>query len=168
MLLIQKKITTLTQLNIQHRKLDKLYLQWHETGKRLLHKTTENGTVVTLKFLNENPAFADGDVLFADDKTIIAISIVPCTCIVIVPDSHMALAALCYEIGNRHLPLFFDGQELQIPMDEPLYRLLCMQGYPAKTANRQLQQPLKTTVVPHLNFSNALAEKLSNASNINT
>jgi urease accessory protein len=164
-LIIEKKLGLLSQLSTEGRVVDTIDLHWYETGKRLMHKTSTMGTAVTLKFLNEKPAFADGDVLYADSNTIITVCILPCRCIVIAPASNNELAALCYEIGNRHLPLFYNGHELLVPMDEPLYRLLQMQGYQAHATTKKLEQPLKTTVMPHLDMSNTLVTTLSNAIN---
>ena len=66
------------------------------------------------------------------------------------------MASVCYEIGNKHLPLFYENDELLVPFELPLFRLLEAQGYDVRQEERKLLQPLKTTVSPHAH----LAEKL--------
>ena len=127
-----------------------LPVEWYETGKRILHKTTVGGQNVTLKFLSENPNLQEGDILLEEDDTIIVVEIVPAQCIVIVPVSISAAAALCYEIGNRHLPLFHEENELLIPYDAPLHNLLQASEYIVRTEERKLKYPFKTTVLPHV------------------
>ena len=61
------------------------------------------------------------------------------------------MASVCYEIGNKHLPLFFENEEVLVPFEMPLSRLLTAQGYHIKQEDRKLIQPLRTTVSPHGN-----------------
>ncbi len=50
---------------------------------------------------------------------------------------------LCYEIGNRHLPLFYEGDDLLVPYEVPLYNLLQATGYELKVEERKLRQCFK-------------------------
>jgi urease accessory protein len=69
--------------------------------------------------------------------------------IAIKPNNMFEMASICYEIGNKHLPLFYENDELLVPFELPLFRLLEAQGYDVKQDKRKLLQPLKTTVSPH-------------------
>jgi urease accessory protein len=130
--------------------VDVVIIEWYETNKRILHKQTESGLPVTTKFLNENPNLADGDILWQDENLVVAVQIKPCECIVISPATIPAAASLCYEIGNRHLPLFYEGNDLLVPYEALLHNLLLASGYPLKVEERKLTNVLKTTVLPHL------------------
>ena len=130
--------------------IDWLQLQWFETSKRILHKKTKSGIEISLKFLKENAALTEGDILFEDDATIIAVEVIPCECIVIKPAGMFEMASACYEIGNRHLPLFFENDELLVPFENPLYKLLQAHGFKVIKEERKLLQPLKTTISPHV------------------
>jgi urease accessory protein len=68
---------------------------------------------------------------------------------VIAPQNMFEMASICYEIGNKHLPLFYADDELLIPFEVPIFRLLTAQGFLVKQEDRQLLQPLTTTVTPH-------------------
>jgi len=148
MLLTEKK-GNLHSFETKYQNVDYILLDWFEARKRILRKTTVNGKEVSIKFLNENPELTEGDILFADDNLIIAITILPCECIVLQPKNMFEMASICYEIGNKHLPLFYEADLLLVPFDMPLFNLLSAQGYDIKAAERKLLQPLKTTVVPH-------------------
>ena len=108
-----------------------------------------SGSEVCLKFLNVNPSLTEGDILYADDKTVIAVAVLSCNCIVIKPNNMFEVASVCYEIGNKHLPLFFDENELLVPFEMPLFNLLAVQGYAVQEQERKLLKRLKTTVAPH-------------------
>ena len=162
-MLIQQKAGHINSIKSSNRYIDWLHLEWYETNKRILRKRTQSGTEIALKFLKENPALTRGDVLYEDAATIIAVEIIPCEVLVIQPASLYEMASVCYEIGNKHLPLFFDKNEVLVPFEMPLYKLLSAQGYAVKQDKRKLLQPLKTTVAPH--GSNSLFSKIMQLTN---
>ena len=106
-MLIKHKIGTLQTIEAGHQKIDLLPLHWYETAKRILHKRTIAGREVILKFLKEGPQLSQDDVLYADEQEIIAVDIQPCDVIAIRPQSMYEMALIAYEIGNKHLPLFY-------------------------------------------------------------
>ena len=136
-----------TQLSGQT--IDYLKLEWYETSKRILHKRTNAGKEISLKFLNEAQNLQEGDVLYRDEQIIIAVFIKACEAIVIKPATMYEMAYVCYEIGNKHLPLFYENDELLVPYEAPLFRMLQASGFNPKLENRKLLQQLKTTVSPH-------------------
>ncbi len=149
-MLVQHKLGNIHSSSTNNLVIDKLIIEWYETGKRILHKKTDSGIPVTLKFLNENPDLKDGDILWQDEHTVIAVEINPCECIVITPGNVLETASICYEIGNRHLPLFYEGNELLIPYESPIHNLLNAAGYKLAVEERKLNNCFKTTVLPHL------------------
>jgi urease accessory protein len=166
-MMIQSKIGNLSSFPPEGRTVDRLLLEWHQTGKRILHASTASGRQVTLKFLKEAPAFTQDDVVYADHATIIAVEIAPADAIIIVPKDMYGMASICYETGNKHLPLFYYRDELLIPFDAPFYRLLHSLGYQAERGNRQLLQPLKTTVAPHGHMGDTLFSRIMKLSTSN-
>jgi urease accessory protein len=158
-MLIQQKIGNINN-SPTTKTIDWLELQWYEMNKRVLRKRTRTGKEIALKFLNENPNLTQGDILFEDETEIIVVEILSCECLVIKPKNMFEMASVCYEIGNKHLPLFFEDDVVLVPFEMPLYRLLSAQGYEIKQEKRKLLQPLKTTVSPHGNESNSLFSKI--------
>jgi urease accessory protein len=148
-MLITEKLGYINALEINNRSIDWLPVEWFEARKRILSKQTNSGKNIFIKFLNENPELTQGDILFTDEKTIIAVEILPCDCLVIHPKNMFEMASVCYEIGNKHIPLFFEDDTLLVPYEEPLFKLLSAQGYDIKQQEKKLLQSLKTSVSPH-------------------
>jgi urease accessory protein len=164
-MLIQQKTGNLNTRTINNRDIDWLPLEWYETSKRILRKQTRAGNHLALKFLDKDPRLTQGDILYEDDTTIIAVDILPCEVLVIRPASLFEMASVCYEIGNKHLPLFFEKEEVLAPFDMPLFRLLSSQGYAIKQDKRKLLYPLKTTVAPHTHSNGSLFSKIMQMTN---
>lgn len=148
-MLIREKIATLSTVDSSGKTLDLLPLEWWECSKRILHKRTKSGREVSIKFLKEAQNLTQDDVLFADDEYIIVVDVLPCEAIVLKPSSMYEMAFLCYEIGNKHLPLFYENDSLLIPFDAPTHRMLKASGFDAVIENRQLFNQLRSTVSPH-------------------
>ena len=159
-MLVKEKIGNLELFAINNRNIDYVLLDWYETNKRILHKKTVLGRDISMKFLNENPQLGVGDIVYEDDFSLIAIDIKECDAIVIRPASMYEMAAVCYEIGNKHLPLFYQDEEIVVAYEVPLFALLTAGGYNIEQAKRKLIHPLKTTVTPHGSSSNSLFNRI--------
>ena len=164
-MLIQQKSGNINSSPV-NKNIDWLDIEWHETNKRILHKKTRSGKEVTMKFLKENQNLTQGDILFEDAETIIVVDIQPCETIVVKPKTMFEMAAVCYEIGNKHLPLFFNEDELLIVYESPLFNLLISLGYEVKKETRKMINPLKTSVASHAPIgSESLFSKIMKLSN---
>ncbi len=137
-------------------------LEWYEANKRILHKKTNTGRVISLKFLQGNPDFRPGDILFEDEQSVIVVEIAETEVIVIHPKNMQEMASVCYEIGNKHLPLFYQDEALLVAFEHPLYQFLFAAGYEVTRAKEKLLSPLKTTVTPHNNNSTSLFNRIMN------
>ncbi len=158
-MLIQHKIGNIAT-SPSNKTIDWLTLEWHESNKRIMSKKTLSGREISLRFLNNNPQLTEGDMLFEDDNCLIVVTIQPCECMVIKPINMFEMASVCYEIGNKHLPLFFEEDAVLVPYEEPLFKLLSAQGYTLLKEQRKLLQPLKTTVAPHSGGGETLFSKI--------
>jgi urease accessory protein len=150
-MIVKEKIGNISNFQVGEKELDYLHLDWFETGKRILHKKTTSGQEVVMKFLRENQQLGQGDILYADETRLIVVAIRPCESLIISPRSRFELASLCYEIGNKHLPLFYKDEKLLVAYDAPLFRLLVSSGYEVIKEEAILENPLKTSVSPHSN-----------------
>ena len=139
------------QTAVQHTKKKVVWIDfdWFETNKRIQHKTARDGQTFRLKFLKENPDLKAGDLLFENENSAYYIYILPCDCLVIVPKSNFEIASICYEIGNKHLPLFYEDDTLLVPFEKPLFQQLKAMGFEVFKSKKSLLTPLKTTVAPH-------------------
>jgi urease accessory protein len=150
-MIVKEKIGNISNFQVGEKEIDYLHLDWFETGKRILHKKTTSGQEVVMKFLRENQQLGQGDILYTDETRLIVVAIRPCESLIISPRSRFELASLCYEIGNKHLPLFYQDEKLLVAYDAPLFRLLASSGYDVIREEAVLENPLKTSVSPHSN-----------------
>lgn len=153
MIVIQEKRGNIYSNPLSHKAIDYLLIEWFEINKRILHKVTIDGKELTLKFLNTSPAFAEGDILYEDERSVIIVSILECDCIIIQAKDKIELAGICYEIGNRHLPLFYSNDELLVAFEWPLFRWLEVSGFNVARGDRKLMQALKSTVSAEVHLS---------------
>lgn len=148
-MIIKEKIGNLSSFNDEGRAIDRLQLEWFETSKRIMHKRTGSGKEIVLKFLDKAPNLQQDDILFVDEHSLIVVEILACEAIVFIPRSTYEMAYVCYEIGNKHLPLFFEENLLLIPFDEPTFKMLQASGLAITRQKRKLLNQLKTSVAPH-------------------
>jgi urease accessory protein len=161
-MIIQQKNGNLQNINLLNRKPEWLELEWFEANKRILRKKTIAGTEIVFRSLDKDPEFADGDILYADDETVVAVKIQACEAVVLKPATMFEMAAACYEIGNKHAPLFYEEDELLMPFEFPLFRSLQTLGFDVKQEQRKLLKRLKTTVDTEILFnSNTIVTKIS-------
>ncbi len=163
-MLVTEKIGNLELFAIINRNIDYVLLNWYETKKRMLRKKTITGKVIIMKFLDEHPQLTVGDVIYEDDFNLIAIDIKECNAIIIRPRSIHEMVAVCYEIGNKHLPLFYQDDEILTPYEAPLFKSFRVSGYAVEQAKRKLIKPLKTTL-PYSKSSNSLFKRIKKLAN---
>jgi urease accessory protein len=150
-MVIKEKLGNLASFNVGARSIERVAIEWHEANKRILHKQSQSGREVTIKFMNQAQSLTQDDVLWCDEKFAVVVDILSCGAICIKPSTMSEMAAVCYEIGNKHLPLFYYNDEVLVPFEEPLYKMLLAAGYKPKIENRKLINQLKTSVTPHGN-----------------
>jgi urease accessory protein len=148
-MIIREKQGNLENIAIGKRRIDLVSLEWYETEKRILHKKSASGIEIVIKSLKESLHLTQNDILYIDDELIVAVDILPCESIVVTPRNIEEAVRISYEIGNKHLPLFFFENELMIPHDAPAFRMLQASGYNVKSELRKLLHPLRTSVAPH-------------------
>lgn len=152
-MLIKEKIGNIKNIEAGARSIDYVCVEWYETSKRILHKKTVGGNEVSFKFLNGAQYLTEGDIVYSDHELLIVVQINACDAIVIKPLTMYQMAWACYEIGNKHLPLFYEEDELLIPYEAPLLKLLQASGFEVHVEKRKLLNALKTTVAPHAHTS---------------
>lgn len=97
-MIVEKTIGNLKDYPAEGRPVDYVGLEWYELDKKLLRKTLENGEDIGIRLQNH---LHEGDILYADEKRIIAVKILPCELTVVKVASMQAMGRLCFELGNR-------------------------------------------------------------------
>ncbi|SMG39079.1 urease accessory protein UreE [Sphingobacterium psychroaquaticum] len=144
-------VTSITQnihKNPSSKKIDFLHIAWYQATKRIQRLRSIEGTEIAIRLLGHGQALHDGDILFENDEKIVVVRIDACESLSIRPQNVLEAAFISAEIGNKHLPLFHNGEELLLPYEKPMHQWLIAQGYQPSIAERQLLHPFTANVDP--------------------
>ena len=129
--------------------VDYLDLEWFETTKRIQRKKTRQGVDIAIKFLREGQRLREGDILFENEEKVIAVNVLETEAIVMSPTSLLEMGTVCYEIGNKHIPLFIQEDKVLLPFEMPMFRWLEASGFRPEKQSVKLLNLLKSNVEPH-------------------
>lgn len=144
-------ITEITRnINLEHvdKPVDLLAIEWYESTKRIQRLRTERGMDIAVKLLGSTSCLQDGDILFEDDDKIVVVTIKPCEVIQIKASDFLQIAYVSSEIGNKHLPLFVEANELLMPYERSMYAWLTKNGFDPICCERQLLRQFNANVDP--------------------
>lgn len=128
-MIIEKVIGNISNYDHAGKTIDKVWIDWFETDKKLMRKTSESGEELGIRL--ESP-IGDGDVLFDDGEKVIVVDILPSEVVAISVESMKEMGRLCFELGNRHLTLSIENNLVTVPYDEPTFLYLLKLGFNAK------------------------------------
>lgn len=129
-MICDKIIGSLSQMDIGDRQVEFVTIEWHEAFKKIHRKFTDHGREIGIKMDDSilKRGLHQGDVLYQDEETVIAVHTPPCDALMVeIEQGHEScIAKVCYEIGNRHAPLFRGNKEntFVTPYNEPMEKLL--------------------------------------------
>ena len=128
-MLCEQILGKLEETDISGRKLEYVDIEWHEAFKKIHRKVTDKGTEVGIRMDDSvlTRGLLQGDVIYRDENLVIAVNTPPCEIIqVSLMEGHEKMAAkVCYEIGNRHAPLFWGEEDTFITIyNEPMMVML--------------------------------------------
>lgn len=148
-MIIKETMGNISSYATQGLKQDLLELEWFETTKRIQRKYSREGRELAIRFLREGQRLLQGDILLKDGDTLVVIDIKPCEAIVITPQTLLEMGTVCYEIGNKHMPLFIQEDKVMMPFEMPMFRWLEGSGYKPEKQVVRLLNVLKSNVEPH-------------------
>lgn len=131
--------------DLTNKKVDYFDLEWYETTRKVLRKTTRNGEEMAFRILKENFRVKHCDVLYEDDDNIILASVIPAPAVIVQPTTMLQMGTICYEIGNQHIPIFIENDEVILPYEDPIFKLLDRSGYKPIKGKRVFENMLKAT-----------------------
>ena len=128
-MLCEKILGKLEEMDVKGRRVEYVEIEWHEAFKKIHRKTSDQGTDVGIRMDDSvlTRGLFQGDVIYADEEVVVAVSTPPCEVIEIslTPGHDMMAAKVCYEIGNRHAPLFWGENGTYITIyDEPMMAMV--------------------------------------------
>lgn len=131
-----------------NKRLDSLAIEWYEATKRIQRLRTAEGMDIAVKLLGNTSSLRDGDILYEDEEKIVVVTIKPCEAIRVMAIDFLQIAFVSSEIGNKHLPLFVEANELLMPYERSMYEWLSKHGFDPECCERQLLHPLNANVDP--------------------
>lgn len=130
--MIAEKI--LGKLHETSKQVETVTIDWFERDKKLLRKTTASGEDIGIRV--DSP-LNEGDILYEDDRKIIAVEIAPCDLVSVNVGSMQEMGRLCFELGNRHLSLSISENNVKCPYDEPTFEYLKRLGFDAEKTHEK-------------------------------
>jgi urease accessory protein len=129
------------------RTLERVTVHSDDLAKRVLRFATSAGEI-GLRF--EGPErLHDGDVIFADERVVIAVRVEPDDVLVLRPATIAAAIAIAHALGNRHLPIQTDGGAIVVRLDPLLEALAAEHGVPVTRERRVIVRPFRHAHAPH-------------------
>ena len=143
MKIISEILGNLKSRDFVSKEVDFFDLEWFETTKKILRKDTRNGDDVAVRILKEKFRIKHLDIFFEDDSKVIVANVLPADAAVVKPATMREMGTICYEIGNQHIPIFIENDEIIIPFEDPIYNLLQKSGYSPLKEKRIFENMLK-------------------------
>ncbi|MCH6264999.1 urease accessory protein UreE [Neobacillus citreus] len=144
-MIIEQIVTNIEQMDkeeIAKRHKEKVYLESAHLVKRIQRVTTDHGTEIGIR-LKEPRDLVAGDVLYMDDKNMIIIDVISDDLLIICPRSMNEMGTIAHQLGNRHLPAQFEGDEMLVQYDYLVEELLQNLQIPYKREDRKVKQAFR-------------------------
>lgn len=139
---IVTNIENLTQEALDQVHKEKVYMESGDLVKRIQRVTSDHGRDIGIR-LREPKDLMDGDVLFMDDKNLIYIQVLPDDLLVIKPRSINEMGNIAHQLGNRHLPAQFEGEEMLVQYDYLVEELLVELGIPYAREEKKVRKAFR-------------------------
>lgn len=119
-------------------RLLKLVLPFALRRKSRFRATLVNGTEAAL-FLPRGSVLRDGDLLEAEDGTLVRVESAPEDVLLVTAETPYALMRAAYHLGNRHTPVELGENFLKLETDPVLQEMLIQLGLTVRQANSPFQ-----------------------------
>ena len=93
---------------------------------------------------------ADGDVVFADERRVIAVRVIAEPVLAVTPRSIAEAVDVAHALGNRHIPIQRDGVTIVVAYTDALATLFTTLGVPFERRSGALAQPFLHAFAPHV------------------
>ncbi|PAV30647.1 urease accessory protein UreE [Virgibacillus profundi] len=139
---ILKNINDISPDERNKRHIEKVYLESADLMKRIQRVETDHGRELGIRLKNPRDLEA-GDVLYMDDQNIIAVEVMSDDLLIIQPRNMFEMGTIAHQLGNRHLPAQFEGDEMLVQYDYLVEELLVDLDIPFVREERKVKQPFR-------------------------
>lgn len=144
-LIIEKVISNIDELEqeeINKRHQEKVYLESADLVKRIQRVTTDHDRELGIR-LKEARDLIAGDVLYMDEENMIVVDVLTDDLLVITPRSMHEMGTIAHQLGNRHLPAQFEGDQMLVQYDYLVEELLQQLAIPFTREERKVKQAFR-------------------------
>lgn len=144
-MIIEKVVTHIDQIDptiLESTHKEKVYLESSDLVKRIQRVKTDHGKEIGIR-LTEAKDLQAGDVLYMDEKNMIIIEVFPDDLLIIQPRSMHEMGTIAHQLGNRHLPAQFEGDQMLVQYDYLVEELLEQLGIPYAREKRKVRQAFR-------------------------
>ena len=145
MIVVSEVIRNAKGEDLSSKEVDFFDIEWFESTRNLLRKISQKGEEVGMRVLKENFRLKHHDVLWEDGNKILLVNILPSDAVVVQPKTMREMGTICFEIGNQHIPIFIENDEVIIPYEDPIFNLLTKGGYAPFKGKRIFEDMLKAS-----------------------
>jgi urease accessory protein len=130
LMIVEKILGTIPEVtdleSLSGKTLETVSFEWFEANKKILKKTSSGGTEVGLRL---SEPLHDGAIIFENEEKIIYLELLPCELTQAHVHSPRELGRVCFELGNRHLPISIGENTVSTPFDNPTFEYLEKLGF---------------------------------------
>lgn len=141
-MIVKKTLGNVANVDISDSLVELVSLEWFELSKSILRKIGNKGTEIGISL--EAGHLHDGDILFQEGKSIVAVDLLPCDSIIIKPKNLQEMLMVAYQLGNRHAAIFTDGEEVIVPFDATITEMFAKLGIETTTGKRKLEHAVQS------------------------
>ncbi|XJZ25716.1 urease accessory protein UreE [Bacillota bacterium Lsc_1132] len=141
-MIIQNVIGNIATLEKKAPHVERVYMNSDDLVKRIQRVTTDHGNELGIR-LKENRELHDGDILYMDEKNVIIVAVKDDDILTIMPKSIKQMGEIAHQLGNRHLPAQFEGNEMLVQYDYLVENMLQEQSIPYKREKRKVKQAFR-------------------------
>ncbi|OLN23027.1 urease accessory protein UreE [Domibacillus antri] len=121
---------------------ERIFLASDDLVKRIQRVKTDHGREIGIR-LHEPKDLQNGDILYCDEKNMIVISVLADDVLTIMPKSIGQMGEIAHQLGNRHLPAQFEGNEMIVQYDYLVEELLQQLEIPFRREERQVKKAFR-------------------------
>ncbi|AEH48230.1 urease accessory protein UreE [Parageobacillus thermoglucosidasius] len=141
-MIVEKIVGNIRMLDKLPPHIERVYLNSDDLVKRIQRVVTDHGTEIGIR-LKETKELTDGDILWMDEKKMMVVSVLPDDLLVIRPTSMKQMGEIAHQLGNRHLPAQFEGEEMLVQYDYLVEELLKQLHIPYQREKRKVKQAFR-------------------------
>ncbi|PFO09009.1 urease accessory protein UreE [Bacillus sp. AFS076308] len=141
-MIIEQIVGNVEDIPSSGRHIEKVYLSSDDLVKRIQRVTTDHGKEVGIR-LKEPKDLIDGDILYMDEHNMIVISVMNDDLLVIQPANIKQMGEIAHQLGNRHLPAQFEGEDMLVQFDYLVQELLEQLDVPYSRQIRKVKKAFR-------------------------